>query len=84
MNLEGKITVDPQIMLGKPVIRGTRITVELILERLQSGETVEQIAASLKNIEGEDVYAAIDYAIDSLRREKVYITREDRQGSARI
>ncbi|MCK4761376.1 MAG: DUF433 domain-containing protein [Candidatus Aminicenantes bacterium] len=84
MDLEGKISVDPRIMLGKPVIRGTRITVELILERLQSGETVEQIATSLKNIEVEDVYAAIDYAIDSLRREKVFITREHRQGSARL
>ena len=84
MNLEGKITVDPRVMLGKPVIQGTRITVELILERLQSGETVEQIATSLKNIEVEDVYAAIDYAIDSLRREKVYITREHRQGSVVI
>ncbi|MCK4766378.1 MAG: DUF433 domain-containing protein [Candidatus Aminicenantes bacterium] len=54
MNLEGKITVDPWIMLGNPVIRGTGITGGLILECLQSSETVEQIATSLKNIEVED------------------------------
>jgi uncharacterized protein (DUF433 family) len=73
MDLENRIEVNPNIMMGKPVIRGTRITVELILERLQSGETVEQIANSLKNIDKDDVYAAIEYAIDSLKREKVYI-----------
>ena len=74
MDLENRIEVNPNIMMGKPVVRGTRITVELILERLQSGETIEQIANSLKNIDKDDVYAAIEYAIDSLKREKVYIS----------
>ena len=40
---EGLIVVDPKIMMGKPVIKGTRITVELILEKLGAGETREQI-----------------------------------------
>ncbi|MCP4214813.1 MAG: DUF433 domain-containing protein [bacterium] len=71
-----KIESNPAVMLGKPVIEGTRITVELILERLGSGETVAQIAGSLKNIELADVYAAIEYAIDSLRREKMYMVQK--------
>jgi uncharacterized protein (DUF433 family) len=48
--------------------------VELILERLQAGETVEQISNSLRNIDINDVHAAIEYAIDSVKRERVYIT----------
>jgi len=72
MELENRIESKPGTMLGKPVIKGTRITVELILERLQAGETVEQIAGSLKSIGIDDVHAAIEYAIDSLRREKVF------------
>ena len=74
MNWDERIDVKPGIMMGKPVIKGTRITVELILERLQAGETVEQISNSLKSIDIEDVHAAIEYAIESVRREKVYIT----------
>lgn len=63
MNQENRIKSNPAVMMGKPVIKGTRITVELILERLQSGETVQQIANSLKTIELSDVYAAIEYAL---------------------
>lgn len=75
MQQENRIEINPDIMLGKPVIRGTRITVELILERLQSGETIDQITGSLKNVSKRDVNAAIEYAIDSLRREKVYVVQ---------
>ncbi len=74
MNFDDRIEIKPGVMLGKPVIKGTRITVELILERLQAGETVEQITHSLKNIDIADVHAAVEYAIESVRREKVYIT----------
>jgi len=76
MNWDERIEVKPGVMLGKPVIKNTRITVELILERLQSGETVEQISNSLKNIDIDDVHAAIEFAIESVRREKVYITHD--------
>jgi len=72
MLLTDRVEIDPAVMLGKPVIKGTRITVELILERLGSGETVEQIAGSLKNIQQADVHAAIEYAIESLRRETYF------------
>jgi uncharacterized protein (DUF433 family) len=68
MNWEERIEAKPGVMLGKPVIRGTRITVELILERLQAGETIEQISNSLKTIDIDDVHSAIEYAIESVRR----------------
>lgn len=77
---EERIEIKPDVMLGKPVIRDTRITVELILERLQNGETIKQIAGSLKNIDEDDIHAAIDYAIESVRREKTYLPR----GESRI
>lgn len=73
MDWENRIEVNPLVMLGKPVIKGTRITVELILERLQAGETVEQIVKSLRNIDADDVQSAIEYALESVRREKVYV-----------
>lgn len=76
MNWDERIEVKPGVMMGKPVIKGTRITVEIILERLNAGESVEQIANSYKNIDIHDVHAAIEYAIESVRREKVYITHE--------
>ena len=61
MNWEERIEIKPGVMLEKPVIKGTRITVELIRERLQTGETVEQISNSLKNISINDVHAAVSY-----------------------
>jgi len=56
------ITSDPSIMLGKPVVAGTRITVELILEKLAAGETVEQILASHPRLSREGLLAAFEFA----------------------
>lgn len=58
---------DPAIMMGKPVIKGTRITVELILEKLAAGESVEQLLSSYPHITREGILAAIDYAVKVLR-----------------
>jgi uncharacterized protein (DUF433 family) len=57
MNWDERIEVKPGVMMGKPVIKGTRITVEIILERLNAGESVEQIANSYRNIDIHDVHA---------------------------
>ena len=67
-----RIVVDPKVMSGKPVIRGTRITVDLILELLASGMTPEEIAKDYK-ISIEDVRAALLYAAKILGREEVLI-----------
>ena len=66
--LEPHIIVDPEIMLGKPVIAGTRITVELILIRLGEGRTVTEIVAEYPHLSAAHVTAAIDYARDIVAR----------------
>ena len=70
------IVSDPDVMLGKPVIKGTRITVELILEKLAAGETVEDILAAHPHLSREAVQAAIAYAADVLRMDEVYPVAE--------
>ena len=61
------IQSDPSIMTGKPVIAGTRITVEHILEKLAAGETVEQILEAHPRLTREGVLAALAYAAQALR-----------------
>jgi uncharacterized protein (DUF433 family) len=63
----GMITADPKVMLGKPVIAGTRITVELILEKLGAGESVEQLLDSYPHITREGINAALAFAADFMR-----------------
>ncbi len=60
------IESDPAVMMGKPVIAGTRITVELILERLAAGETVEQILEAYPRLTREAISAALLYAVRNL------------------
>ncbi|RLG79650.1 MAG: DUF433 domain-containing protein [Thermoprotei archaeon] len=67
-----RIVVDPRIMAGKPVIRGTRITVDVILELLAAGMKPEEIAKDYR-ISVEDVRAALLYAAKVLGREEVLV-----------
>jgi len=73
--LLNRITVNPRIIAGKPVIRGTRITVDLILELLAAGMKPEEIAEDYR-ISVEDVRAALLYAAKILGREEVLIVSE--------
>ena len=66
------VQADPSIMMGKPVIAGTRITVELILEKLAAGETMEQLLAAHPRLTREGILAALDYAARALRNDVVY------------
>ncbi|MEM4204158.1 MAG: DUF433 domain-containing protein, partial [Candidatus Methanomethylicaceae archaeon] len=66
------IVSDPRIMMGKPVVAGTRITVELILEKLAAGETIEQILDAHPRLTREAVLAAIAFAKDALRADVIY------------
>ncbi|MCD4799286.1 MAG: DUF433 domain-containing protein [Methanosarcinales archaeon] len=71
------IQSDPAIMMGKPVITGTRITVELILEKLGFGESIEQIIEAHPRLTEEKIRAALAFASDALRADVVYpITRQ--------
>ncbi|MEH2263001.1 DUF433 domain-containing protein [Nostoc sp.] len=71
-----KIVSDPKIMMGKPVISGTRITVELILEKLAAGETSEQIVEAHPRLTDEGIKAALAFAAQALRYDVVYPTIE--------
>jgi uncharacterized protein (DUF433 family) len=62
----------PEVMMGKPVVRGTRITVELILEKLAAGETVEQLLAAHPRLSRAAVLAAMAFAAEALRADVVY------------
>ena len=68
------IKSDPSVMMGKPVITGTRITVELILEKLAAGETVEQIVEAHPGLTEEAVRAAQAFAAEALRADVIYPT----------
>jgi uncharacterized protein (DUF433 family) len=71
-----KIVSDPKIMMGKPVISGTRITVELILEKLAAGETTEQILEAHPRLTDEAIKAALAFAAQALRYDVIYPTIE--------
>ena len=62
MNLAERITTDPNICHGKPCIRGLRYPVEMILELLSSGMTIEEILANYEDLEREDILAALSFA----------------------
>lgn len=66
------ITSDPKIMMGKPVVRGTRITVELILEKLAAGESIDQILSAHPRLTSEGIRAALGFAAQALRADVVY------------
>lgn len=66
------IQVNPEIMCGKPVIKGTRITVELILRKLGEGLTPAEIVADYPTIKIGDVYAAQQYAADVIASEEIF------------
>ncbi|MBL7793112.1 MAG: DUF433 domain-containing protein [Saprospiraceae bacterium] len=71
IDYEKKIAINPKIMLGKPVIVGTRITVELILEELSAGKSVEDLLGAHPRLDREGIYAALAFAADALKGEKV-------------
>jgi uncharacterized protein (DUF433 family) len=66
------IISDPQVMMGKPIVAGTRITVELILEKLAAGETSAQILAAHPRLTSAAISAALDFAKETLRADTIY------------
>lgn len=70
------IVSDPNVMMGKPVVAGTRITVEQILEKLAAGETIEQILDAHPRLSREAIRAALAFAREALRADVVYPVAE--------
>jgi uncharacterized protein (DUF433 family) len=73
-DLLNRITINPKVLVGKPTIRGMRISVEQILNLLGQGMTHKEILREFPTLEDEDITAAIQYAHRSLAIEKVYPT----------
>ena len=72
MGWQSYIVRDPKVMLGKPTIKGTRITVELILEELGAGTSFGQLLESHPRLTEASIRAAIAFAADCLRLDNVY------------
>jgi uncharacterized protein (DUF433 family) len=69
MNWRDRIVVDQDILLGKPSIKGSRISVELVLDRTADGWTIDDILAAYPSITREDVLAALSFAAELFREE---------------
>ena len=73
MKYRERVIADPQIMLGKPIIKGTRITVELILQKLSQKMQIEDLLISYPNLKKEDIYAALAYSADVIGEEEMLV-----------
>ena len=71
MQHHSRIETNPEVMLGKPVIRGTRVTVELLLRKLSEGATAEDIQDMYPGVSTGDIHAAVAYAADVVAHEEV-------------
>ena len=72
MNWQGRIIVDPRILVGKPVIKGTRLAVELIVDLLAQGWEEKEILRNYPSLIHEDITACLKYATSILKAEKIY------------
>ena len=66
-----RVEINPSVMQGKPVIRGTRVPVELLLRKLAEGASVEDLLDAYPRLKAEDVRAALDYAADAIAHESI-------------
>jgi uncharacterized protein (DUF433 family) len=81
MTEDNRIEVNPSVMLGKPVIRGTRIPVELVLRKLSEGATEADVLDAYPRIAQEDIRAALAFAADTLAHEETVLTAPAPSGS---
>lgn len=72
MDTNAFVEINPQVMMGKPVIKGTRITVEMVWESLSAGETVENLLEAYPRLTKEAILAALSFAAEALKGEKIY------------
>jgi uncharacterized protein (DUF433 family) len=72
MGWEDRISVDPRVLVGKPVIKGTRITVEFLVELLAEGWSHGEVLKNYPALVEDDIQAALHYAADVMKQERVY------------
>lgn len=73
MSRTERIEINPRVMLGKPVVRGTRITVELILRKISEGATEADLLESYPSLKPEDIRAAVSFAADTVAHEETIL-----------
>lgn len=76
MDWQQRITVDPNVLVGKPIVKGTRISVEFVIDLLARGWTSQQILKEYDHLTPEDIQACLAYASEMLKTERVYVTPE--------
>ena len=83
MTITDRIEINPKVMLGKPVIRGTRIPVELILRKLSEGAAEADLLDAYPRLSRQDIQAAIGYAADTVAHEETLILEPTHKRSKR-
>jgi uncharacterized protein (DUF433 family) len=83
MTITDRIEINPKVMMGKPVIRGTRLTVELILRKLSDGASESDLLEAYPKLKREDIQAAIRYAADTLAHEETVMISSPKRAARR-
>jgi len=73
MTWQDRITIDPNVLVGKPIVKGTRISVEFVIDLLARGWFTAQVLSEYAHLKPEDIQACLAYASDVLKSEKVYL-----------
>ena len=85
MNNLDKIEINPKIMVGKPIIKGTRVAVDVILRQLALGQTSDDILDNYPNLKKQDIQAAIAYAAQLIEENLIYPTHyEKNKGRVKV
>ena len=72
MDIYQYIEINPKIMMGKPIIKGTRITVEQVLEQLSVSNSIEEILQAHPHLTKDQIHAALAFAAQSIRGDEIY------------
>ena len=81
VTITNRIEINPKVMLGKPVIKGTRIPVELILKKLSEGATEEDLLDAYPRLTRLDIHAAVGYAADTVAHEETVLVGKPKKSS---
>ena len=83
MTITDRIEVNPKIMMGKPVIRGTRIPVELIVRKISEGAKDKKLLDAYPRLQTDDIHAALRYAADTIAHEEVVVLGREKRSAAK-
>jgi len=74
INYKEKICISPDVMPGKPVIRGTRITVEFILKKMSEGKEIDDIISEYPPVQKDDIMACLAYSADVISKDEILVS----------